>query len=624
MMMRMNGMKHMNRMTRTAALALAALLILLVPGCGMLSDMAEKAGFSVQPSGSAAASDSGGSTSDTGGDATSDTIDAAVLDLPSLSEIDAMKVEVGDTPAQQPAISPSNLLGSISFTPDETRSAQGDYEPDKSLVLEATDGGGFTWRLEIPEGADYQAQTITMTPLRDFKSDVPGAVSSGVRLEPDGLNFLKPVLLSVEGPGIGNDTVLLSGDHSGGNLGFIPLSKNAEGLCAEIWHFSSSFSFDSDPKIKTLMDKVRQERKAAIEAASWMVRQPIRAPIPPDLSYRCKDDSCEGPDTKELDKFIKQFLEPEIFYLRELINLDRTYQILYGITATEHGFSDSNVSMLIERLTYRYIRKLNELIMLHKYRPEKCMAVMSAAYDAIKSHKIFGFDFDESEIIETMIHWHKRTFEHYLAELRDKHDFKAFHAMFRVARNAALLGADNQELVDKMENAMHFTVKFKNSLTGQGASYNLSGAIDVLQKVLYPEADIFPGSGKGEYNSVEIPYGKMKLPNDFPVNAGVARFDTCKAESVVVYIDRFGAENETYIADGIPVTTVGAVDKTTKAFLYDMVELSSLPLSGGTDTTCYKFILPFQNGKEIIAEKTFSRDMGMQLIYTLEVWHTPK
>lgn len=584
-MKRVNRMKRKNRVIRATALTLAALLILLVPGCGGSSD--------------------------------------TMSDPPSLSEIDAMKVEVGDFPAQQPAISPSNLLGSISFTPDETRSAQGDYEPDKSLVLEVTDVGGFTWRLEIPEGADYLAQTITMTPLRDLKSDVLGAVSSGVRLEPDGLYFLKPVLLSVKGPGIGDGTILLSGDHGGGNLGFIPRSEGAEGLGAEIWHFSSAFSCNPDPGLKELSAEARRARDEALDAAAWMSRQPISVPVPPDLSYKCKDNSCKGPDTGDLERFMEKFLEPERTYLDELFKTERNYQLTLE-TGTGTEFSDPRFLKFVQNLNYRYIRKVKELITLYKYRPEKCMAVTSAAIKSVYNNKLFNSDYAGGEIIGELAHWHEKTFEHYLAELRDGHDFKSVHAMFRVMKNAAFLGADENNMLDRLNKAMHFTVRFKNDLTGQGAAYYLSGEIDVPFVFPYnANKSIFSSSGKGGYTNVQIPYGAMKLPNEFPVLAGVMAFDTCRAESVEVYIDRFGAEKETYVAGGYAIPTVGAVDRTTKAFLYDMAELSSVPLSG-TNVTCYKFILPFQNKNEIVAEKTYRKALEMQLAYTVELWHTPK
>ena len=97
--------------------------------------------------------------------------------------------------------------------------------------------------LNIPAGALSEDTSIAMTPLLDLAdSPLSGSLIGGVKLEPEGLRFLKPALLSMPLPaGIPPASVLGFGSEGdGSDLHLQPRSVSDDSVSLALWHFSTA------------------------------------------------------------------------------------------------------------------------------------------------------------------------------------------------------------------------------------------------------------------------------------------------------------------------------------------------------------------------------------------------
>ncbi len=114
----------------------------------------------------------------------------------------------------------------------------------EGLLLTVADANGYGWMLSIPAGALLTTTEIKMTPFAtiDF-SRSQARIISGVQFEPDGLQFVDSVRLSVtapiSNPGIG---LIFSFQQDGSHVAFAPTINTSAGktAMAQIWHFSSA------------------------------------------------------------------------------------------------------------------------------------------------------------------------------------------------------------------------------------------------------------------------------------------------------------------------------------------------------------------------------------------------
>ena len=127
--------------------------------------------------------------------------------------------------------------GKATVVVDEARSVSGSIGRSGGSL--AT--GGLT--LTIPAGALSEDTTITVTPLLDLAgSPLAGSIVGGAKLEPEGLRFLKPALLSVLLPtGVAPESVVGFGSASDGSeLHLQPHSLADGAISLRLWHFSTA------------------------------------------------------------------------------------------------------------------------------------------------------------------------------------------------------------------------------------------------------------------------------------------------------------------------------------------------------------------------------------------------
>jgi hypothetical protein len=101
--------------------------------------------------------------------------------------------------------------------------------------------GGLT--LAIPAGALSEDTTIALTPLLDLAdSPLAGTVVGGAKLEPEGLRFLRPAVLSFALPAgtRAADVLGFGSAGDGSELHLQPHGSSGEAISLQLWHFSTA------------------------------------------------------------------------------------------------------------------------------------------------------------------------------------------------------------------------------------------------------------------------------------------------------------------------------------------------------------------------------------------------
>ncbi len=173
-------------------------------------------------------------------------------------------------------------LGSISYTLDTARQVSDtfDLNSGEGLILTAADANGYGWMLSIPADALLTTTEIKMTPFATMDVTQSDArIISGVLLEPDGLQFVDAVRLSVtapiDNPGVG---LIFTFNQDGSGVGFAPTFNTSGGktAIAQIWHFSSAGydnSAHSGDDTKSAYRKMAEDDyRLALDAAKQFIR----------------------------------------------------------------------------------------------------------------------------------------------------------------------------------------------------------------------------------------------------------------------------------------------------------------------------------------------------------------
>ena len=484
-------------------------------------------------------------------------------------------------------------IGKASFTVDKSATATGEYIPGEPLSLSITDSADAMWTLDIPAGALLTAQTITMTALRDITTDgLFDTLDGGVLLEPDGLTFFVPATLTVSGGVNGADIIMLSGDHSGGNLDVPYYEVGAHSATIYISHFSSYYALDGsggifwdngdgtwtyqdnpghdtsqhskwaegyepvegdDPswdnvsqEIRDMIDsldrtKLTKSQKAAIE----LLKKPVKPPDidPPSVWF----DDC--PEKTDISKFLKAFNSPEMPIIEKLWkdqkkaseNFIKKYptpeSVDVGKVMDDLNSYAGNM-MLAKALYERLAEKANMLIDKYKYMPDKFYAVGMAA----SMLNVF-LGFGKVNIAE-MDKWFRETWNYHMHRLVDNHDYHRMHVFDYITLVGAFAGAKvPQDYPQKISNALTFRVEWEME---EHAFFTIcsKGEVTVSMNQIKDDDYFGEADGDGKLTKFDDPEGHVYVPSfpSFNNKAQLYKLDPCMTKTISVDIDKFGTD----------------------------------------------------------------------------------
>ncbi|GAB1476898.1 hypothetical protein MASR2M70_17340 [Bacillota bacterium] len=519
-------------------------------------------------------------------------------------------------------------LGNASFELDSISAAL-KYDPeltDQSISL--TDKGGATWTLILPPGALLAPEEITMTALSDIKSDKLGNIEAGVELKPDGLQFLIPVEIRVEGGGLDNKDIILSSNSQGENLEFAGMSSNTY-LQAELYHFSNKYAASRTGALdKILLEEAENNIKAATDRAEELLGQPIQVPPPPAVALPEKCGENEQDEAGDaVQAYIKEFQNPEMDTINSIVAAMRSYELI-ALESYDPEYT------IVKKLIKRLFKKCDKLISSYYPQDEYFLPVGITVLSSVKSVIYFTKDGEEKYYFEEISNWGLEVIDEYISDIRDKHLYSKMYPILWLGKRVTLLGGGSapqdfgSNILYKLGRVMNFRIEFTNTLTGGQMELIAEGkankiAIDVTSGT----SGLYKGKGEGAYKKATFEAEEVTIlqPNPFKFNGLLWKFEPCHSDSFSILIDAFGPQSDVFIAAGVSQPVSGIINGTTGVLFEEYIIEDPAFLSLiNTGTMVYEFELPLQNGNEIAGEKKIKSSIGdLTIDYSLRLVHTP-
>jgi len=554
---------------------------------------------------------------------------APSADYSEIEEVESV-AQIVDGPLTPVEISyPS--LGSIAFEPDLSATTSAEYVPHRETVLELTDAAGLTWSLTVPMYALETSQTLTMTALANTRSqDVPGSLSGGLLLEPDGLLFNLPATLTVAGNDAAGVPFVLTGRNDGSAIGVANMDAPA---VASISHFSTVYLtwVEQEQIMEQMYQKLNESEKALFQQAKQLLKNPnLAVPVPPSMPLECTSEADAKAYAELLKKFMVEAYQPEGELIGELLAIKRGKALL--------GREQELVLTLENRLLTRMVKKVRLLMKTYYGQEEKLNAVGTLAMKVATDVQLLD---PGSEVLfaEEIKEWSESLIDKMVEEIRTQHDYRKINAVWKMAYWASLLGSKRawaEEIQAKMERVLQFQMKLNWEMGIEGESrYVVEGEFPMrfLPKVSGMSA--LTGSGKAEMLSADFESDEdwwVEAP-PFHVEAIITGFDVCGLNAYVT-INRFFPREENHFtldSDG-EVMEIGPMPLMEIAWnaAYEDRKKSGISwYEAGEVSDQYTFELNLRN-KDVIAVSDMDEvvqpgETGTLLSwFTVELTHTPK
>ncbi len=508
---------------------------------------------------------------------------------------------------------PIEPLGSIAFTVDASAGTVQEIVPGAEPVqLQLVDAAGLTWTLEIPGGALESAQQVAMLPLSELDgsgiSALAGEVRGGIRLEPDGLAFHKPVRLSVSGAGLTGPTFILSGSHDGTGVNYSLQDTTAEQSSARILHFSTYFASQPEEKAVSEANKNAWNAYKGLEAeAKKLLKSPLDVPAPPSIPLECQDEQTGQQNGKAISSFVESAMNAENNLANQLLT---QRGILYLTGSAEMGDVGDLEIALVERIG----RKATAMMKQYAGQEDKLVAVSQLAVNAARNIALLGGDQAViQKILGELANWNSALIDTLIRDIRENHNYKRIPVIWTVAYNAELFGARNDidSFIEKLKSALRFEAQFKFEVNMPDIN-NITEVVVPLE--FEPHAGnryTCSGSGTGMYLQalVDDPDSSVATA-PYPVQVFVKEFDPCSG-NVSIGLDRFGSDGDT-------VTFTTEDDSITKPWPISRDAGMSL-FNDELQDGIYLFKLDVQNGSTNAVDGTIQRTVHEIVHGTLTV-----
>jgi hypothetical protein len=353
-------------------------------------------------------------------------------------------------------------LGSIAYTLDTARQVSDtfDYNSGEGLILTAADANGYGWMLSVPADALLSNQTISMTPFATMDVSQSGAkIISGVQLEPDGLQFVDAVRLSVtapiDNPGI---SLIFSMKQDGSQVAFAPTTNTPGGktAIATLWHFSAAGTDNTDHSGQAVMNLyakwAQEDYQLALDAAKQFIKNGAPpAPTPPVISQFCRGTEVnpEEPIQADLFEFSRYFFDAYDEINNVLLSSTKALLLVNPDADTSQGME---AAQTIAKMAEDSIWQLGTQVQEEK-PPDRLYAVVFIALKVEHDSALLG---GSTELMPVISEWAETIRDYYLAQLETNHDYRAFPILMTLEKYVQLLGGNNR-LADIMS-AMTFEV----------------------------------------------------------------------------------------------------------------------------------------------------------------------
>ena len=359
-------------------------------------------------------------------------------------------------------------FGTIGFTLDTARQTSGtfDFMSGEDLILTAADANGYGWMLSIPATALLTTTEIKMTPFATLDVSQSGAkVISGVLLEPDGLQFVDEVRLSVtvpgDNPGVG---LIFSFQQDGSGVAFAPTGNTSGGktAIATIWHFSAAgyASGDSGDGLGAYRQMAEEEYRWALAAAKLFIQNGAPTPpTPPVISQFCRGTEVnpEEPIQADLFEFGRAFLDPYNEINSVLLAAMKAMEL---VGAGEDTSAGADAAQQIAKMAETSIWQLGTQVEGER-PPDRLNAVIAVALSVERQVELLG---SSPDMLLVITGWAETIRDYYLSQLETNHDYRAFPTLMILEKNVQLLGG--MDRLGDIMTALTFEVIVDTSFDG--------------------------------------------------------------------------------------------------------------------------------------------------------------
>jgi hypothetical protein len=362
-------------------------------------------------------------------------------------------------------------LGTIGYTVDSGRKVSGTFDINdaKPLTLVADDANGYSWMLWIPADALMSTQTVTMTPFSTIDTSQSEAkIISGVRLEPDGIQFMNAVHLSVhppeKDPGVG---LIFSFNQDGSNVAFAPTTNTSGGktAIAQIWHFSAAGYDNGYNAGQDGMDeyrkRAREEYRLALDAARQFIKNGApRPPTSPSISMFCRGTE-HNPEQNEAYEYMREFLDPYSDYVVVLLAAIKNIQLTGAEDVDTTAGTDAIITIL--QMAEKTLLELGNQYQMDK-PPDRLIAAISTGLQIDRQIQMVNGDTPLLLFPEKISSWASTVRDYYLNELKTKHDYRAFPTILTLEKWVQLVGGPDR--FAEILSTMTFEVILDTSFNG--------------------------------------------------------------------------------------------------------------------------------------------------------------
>ncbi len=411
-------------------------------------------------------------------------------------------------------------LGSVGYTVDESRKASGtfDINAGTSLTLMAEDANGYGWMLWIPEDALMETETVTLTPFATIDTSQSAAkIISGVRLEPDGIQFVNAVQLTVhppvDNPGVG---LVFSFNQDGSDVDFASTINAGTNAVAQIWHFSAAGYTNGaaagKPGISDLFEKAMAEYNAALEGARKFIGHPPRPPEPRSISMFCRGTE-HNPDQNEAYEYMREFYDPYGENARVLLAAGKTIQLIVPDFNISEGMG---LALQILQMAEKTLLELGNQYQKDK-PPDRLWAVIYTSLLVERQIQLLDGNAPQLLFPERTASWSATVRDYYLDELKTKHDYRAYPIILTLEKAVQMAGGTDR-LADILS-TMTFEVILDTSFSGTWrTSDRVVGTGNVVQtadvknlRIEFSDADLW---GKPDNMQLKAKSGTYKTDTE--------------------------------------------------------------------------------------------------------------
>jgi hypothetical protein len=503
------------------------------------------------------------------------------------------------------------FAGNVKFTPDTARAASGVFAADGAtpLSLSVTDAASNVWSLYIPADALLEPATISMTPFADIdSSQATLPIFSGVRLAPEGMQFMDGVTLTLTPPApLGQYASLLMGAGDGAGLVFVNTTNVGASYSTTLLHFSSgSATVPSDAAAQNWQNQHLSQLEAAFNDAindvDNLEKQQTVPPVPPDDQMKCAGNPTAD---AQVDEYVANLFSEEVAAIKNLISAATMLQTFEGGIQGKADYQTAE-RLATELIEGEMFHKADLIYQNYHSQPLKIAAYAKAAASVSALDQTFSGQ-GMTYLNQNLASWLAgNVLQFYWNQLLYQHDYTMLSVLLKIDAQIKLLGGSTDIDYFLQELSRAYTFQVLLAITDKGnngdpLSIAASGEVNIALDAVNLNA-CEGVTNNFTYASGTVDGYPLQLPLQFSEGAGLV-FGCDTATADLFLYNEVASTNEAYSINGVVQIEDILLEDFDGAFLAENTDGAPGPTFGAFD-----FKVPWNNRQaQPVINTTFIR-----------------